>query len=122
MTRFSSLFLSLAIFANIAGGQVRKDVVVVFEIPSEVETYIPVTAADIEERAFKVVYLKNERQAAETLALIRDGNEAVDPEMIRIKITGNDESYVFDKRGIGVSAKGKSVKIDLKDLTAVLSR
>lgn len=100
----------------------RKNVVVVFEIPPEVETYVPVTPADIEERAFKVVYLKNERQADEAVALIREGNEALDPEMIRFKIIRNDESYVFDNKGIGISSKGKAVKIDLKGLTAVLSR
>jgi hypothetical protein len=121
MFKSIGLLLLLATICCTAGGQVIAKVVV-YEIPAGVETYVPVTRDDIEERAFKVVSLKNDKQASEAIALIHETHEAFDPKRIRVKIVKGDESYVFDANGIGVSSSGKSVAIDISQLTVVLSK
>jgi hypothetical protein len=102
-----------------SGGKVSNNVVV-FWIPPQVETYIPVTSENIEKMAFKVVTIKNERQADEVLRLIQESNKAVDAKRIRIKISNGEQFYDFDGTGIGVSSKGRAVKIDVEKLKRVL--
>lgn len=101
------------------GAKVSKNVVV-FWIPPQVETYVPVTAQDIERMAFKVVSIKNERQANQVLSLVQKSNQAVDSKKIRIKISTEGEFYNFDSNGIGVSSKGEAVEIDIPKLKEAL--
>jgi hypothetical protein len=121
MFRSFKLLSILAIICCAAEAQVSAKVIV-FEIPSGIETYVPVTGNDIEERAFKVVSLRNEKQASEAIALIRETHDVADPKKIRLKIVAGNEFYVFDARGVGVSSSGKQVKIDIAQLEVVLSK
>ena len=110
----------LAIFGSqYAGGKGSKNFEV-FWVPPQVETYVPVTAENIEQRAFKIVTIKNERQADEIVSLIRNSDQAVDSARIRVKISTDDKFYNFDSNGIGVSSAGEAVQIDLKKLKMVL--
>lgn len=111
-----SLFLIMASRSN--GGKVSTDVEV-FWIPPEVETYVPVTPENIEKMAFKIVWVKNEKQAEEVVGLIQTSNQAVDSKRIRVKISTGDKYYTFDSDGIGVSSAGEAVRIDLKRLKLV---
>lgn len=117
------LYFVLPVLAAIGlqspGGKVSNNVVV-FWIPPQVETYIPVTSENIEEMAFKIVTIKNERQADEVLRLVQESNKTVDSKRIRIKISADGRFYDFDANGIGVSSKGKTVKIDIQKLKQVL--
>jgi hypothetical protein len=92
----------------------------VWWIPPDVETYTPVTADNIEERAFKVVHVQDDHQAEEVIALIQRSGRVADPARIRVKISFDDKSYDFDPDGIGVSSKGERVQIDLRKLKAAL--
>src|SRR5437762_694380 len=83
------------------GGEVPKKMEV-FWIPPEVETYIPVTADNIEGEAFKLVQIKNEKQAREVIDLIRVSNQSADPKRIRVKIVVDQKSYNFDSNGLGI--------------------
>ena len=117
------LLCAIAVLA-IAGSQsiagpVSKNVEV-YWIPPEVETYAPVTAENIEKMAFKIVQIKNEPQATETVSLIQKSNQKVDALRIRIKIVSGDNFYNFDSNGVGVSSAGEGFRIDLKKLKLVL--
>jgi hypothetical protein len=100
-------------------GEVSKNVRV-FWIPPEVETYTAVTAENIEEVAFKIVHIKNERQANEIVGLIQESKQVVDSKRIRVKISAGGKFYNFDSNGVGVSSTGEAVRIDLKSLKLVL--
>lgn len=101
------------------GGKVSSKVVV-FWVPPEIETYLPVTAENIEQWAFKIVTIKNEKQAKQVLSLIQKSNQSLDSKKIRIKISTDREFYNFDAKGVGVSSKGEAVKIDIQKLKQVL--
>ena len=101
------------------GGKVPKNVKV-FWIPPLVETYVPVTMENIEQMAFKVVSIKNERQADQVLSLIQRSNQGLGSKKIRIEISTEHGSYNFDASGIGVSSTGEAVKIDIQKLKQVL--
>ena len=92
----------------------------VFWIPPEIESYIPVTDENIEEMAFKIVHIKNEKQAGEVMNLIHKSDRVVDRKRIRVKVSTDGRSYYFDSNGIGASSVGKNVDIDLRKLKAVL--
>ena len=92
----------------------------VFWIPSQVETYAPVTPDNIEQMAFKIVSVKNERQADQIVSLIGKTNQKLDTNRIRIKISTEQSSYNFDANGVGLSSTGEQVKIDIQKLKQVL--
>lgn len=92
----------------------------VFWVPPEVETYIPVTVDSIEKAAFKIVHIKDKRQADELIALIEKSEQTVDGKRIRIKISTGNKSYSFDSNGVGVSSTGEAVRIELSKLRKVL--
>jgi len=94
--------------------------VVVFWIPPQVETYVPVTMENIEQMAFKIVSIRNERQADQVLGLIQKSKQGLDSKKLRIKISTDRGFYGFDANGIGVSSKGEAVKIDIQKLKHVL--
>jgi hypothetical protein len=117
------LLCAIAVLAIVSSqcvaGQVSKNVKV-YWIPPEVETYTPVTAENIEKVASKIVDIKNENQANESIGLIQESNERVDSNRIRVKIVIEGNFYNFDSNGIGVSSAGEAFKIDLKRLKLVL--
>ncbi len=118
--RLSYLFSVLVFASSLSvGGHVTK-IVKVFWIPPDVETYIPVTPENIEEMAFKIVEIKDDKQASDVMALIQKTNQVVESKRIRVKISSHDKFYNFDSNGIGVSSAGEAVKIDLKRLKQVL--
>ena len=80
-----SVFL---IFGSLHLGGELPNGVNVFWIPSEVETYIPVTPKNIEKAAFKIVYVKNEKQATQLVGLIQKSNQVVDTKRIRTENRG----------------------------------
>ncbi|HEY4356294.1 MAG TPA: hypothetical protein VGN16_11140 [Acidobacteriaceae bacterium] len=121
MKRSAALVFLLGMMSAVALGQRHADMVV-FEIPPGIQTLVPVTPGDIEARAFKVVYLKNDRLIEEAQSLIQNTNETFEPKMIRAKIKCGTESYVFDSEGVGVSSHGKAVKIDFNRLREILGR
>jgi hypothetical protein len=121
------LLFAICVLASVCshsiGGEVPKEMhknVKVFWISSQVETYIPVTAENIEKMAFKIVDVKNEKQAAEITGAIQKSDQTVDPKRIRIKILTEDKFFNFDSNGIGVSSTGEGVRVDLKRLKLVL--
>jgi putative lipoic acid-binding regulatory protein len=101
-------------------GAKAMEQVVAFWIPSQVETYAPVTPENIERMAFKVVSVKNERQADQVVSLIERTNQRLDANRIRIKISTEQNFYNFDANGIGISSNGEQVKIDIQKLKQVL--
>lgn len=101
------------------GGRVSEKTIV-FWIPPQIETYVPVTIENIEQMAFKTVSVKNEKQAGQILSLIQGSNQKLDSKKVRIKISTDRGFYNFDANGIGVSSKGESVKIDIQKLKQVL--
>ena len=113
------IFVFSIIGSQHAGGKMSKDVVV-FWIPPEVETYVPVTPENIEEVAFKIVHIKNQKQADKIIDLIEKSDQSVDSKRIRAKIVTDDRFYNFDSKGTGISSTGQAVKIDLKNLKLVL--
>ncbi len=117
------LYTTILILATIGsqgyGGKVLNKVVV-FWIPPEVQTYVPVTGENIEQRAFKIVSIKNERQADQVLSLIQRSSQSLDSNEIRIKIVNNDIFYICDKHGVGISSTHEAVKIDIPKLKQVL--
>jgi hypothetical protein len=118
MRSVSVAFLALALLSFHSYGAKAK--VVVFWIPSQVETYAPVTADNIEQMAFKTVSVRNERQAGQIVSLIEKANQKLDANRIRIKISTEQNSYNFDANGIGISSNGEQVKIDIQKLKQVL--
>jgi hypothetical protein len=112
------LISALALFVlQYSGWEPRVDV---FWIPPAVEFDTPVTPENIEEEAFKIVRIRYEPQADETLALIMKSDQKVNLKRIRVKIKTDAKFYNFDSDGIGVSSAGEAVKIDLKKLKSVL--
>ena len=120
-TRRLLYLISLVVIlsAGYVQAKTAKDVIV-FWIPPEIETCIPVNAEDVERRAFKVVQVKNEAQADRILKLIQKSDQEVNPNRIRIRISTGDKFYDFDSNGIGISSVRESVRIDLKKLKLVL--
>jgi hypothetical protein len=117
------LFYVICAFAVIGASYIGGDVsktVQVYWIPPEVETYTPVTPDTIEKMAFKIVQLKNERQADKTISLVQKSNQKADLKRIRVKITTADKSYNFDSNGMGISSTGEGVSVDLQRLKQVL--
>ena len=114
-------FISLVVIlsAGYVPAQTTKNVIV-FWIPPEIETYVPVTAKDVEKRAFKIVQVKNEAQADEILKLIQKSDQEVNPNRIRVRISTGDKFYDFDSNGTGISSVREAVRIDLKKLKLVL--
>ncbi|HEV2617612.1 MAG TPA: hypothetical protein VGU63_13485 [Candidatus Acidoferrales bacterium] len=102
-----------------AGGEVSKKAAV-FWIPPQIETYTPVTAENIEQRAFKIVTVRNGKQGDQVLSLIQKSNQRPQSGRIRIKISTESEFYDFDSNGIGVSSRGEDVKIGIKKLKQAL--
>ena len=115
-----SAVLALAMIGAANYGPKLSAKVIVFWVPLEIETYLPVTAKNIEQRAFKIVAIRNERQAGQVISLIRRSNQRIEAGRIRIKISTDTEFYNFDAEGIGVSSKGEAVKIDIQKLKQVL--
>lgn len=113
-------FLILSIFGSPSYGEKVAKKVVVFWIPPKVDTYVPVTAENIEQRAFKVVSIKNEQQADQLLSLVQKSTQQLDSMRIRIKISTDHGAYDFDFNGVGVSSSGEAVKIDIQKLKDVL--
>jgi len=114
-------FLVLAIIGSQSpGGKVAKNKTVVFWVPPEIETYLPVTAENIEQRAFKIVTIRNEEQADQVVGLVQKSNQRLESGRIRIKISTDRGFYNFDASGIGVSSTGEAVKIDIQKLKQVL--
>ena len=113
------IFLLAILGSQNTGGKVSTSVDV-WWIPPDVETYVPITADNIEKKAFKIVHVQEEHQAKEVIGLIQRSERAADSVRIRIKISFDDKSYSFDSDGTGVSSKGERVQIDLKKLKAVL--
>jgi len=103
------------------GGKMSKNLVV-FWVPPEIETYTPVTAENIEQRAFKIITIRNEEQADQVLSLIQKSNQRLESGRIRIKISADTGFYNFDANGIGVSSRGEAVKIDIPKLREVLCK
>jgi putative lipoic acid-binding regulatory protein len=120
MRSLSVAFLVLALVNSQSYGAKAMEKVVAFWIPSEVETYAPVTAENIERMAFKIVTVKNERQADQIVSLIERTNQKLDANRIRIKISTEQNFYNFDANGIGISSNGEQVKIDIRKLKQVL--
>jgi hypothetical protein len=120
MRSVSVAFLALALLSFHSYGAKAMEKVVVFWIPSQVETYAPVTADNIEQMAFKTVSVRNERQAGQIVSLIEKANQKLDANRIRIKISTEQNSYNFDANGIGISSNGEQVKIDIQKLKQVL--
>jgi hypothetical protein len=120
MRSLSLAFLVLALVNLQSYGAKAMEKVVAFWIPSQVETYAPVTPENIERMAFKVVSVKNERQADQVITLIERTNQKLDANRIRIKISTEQNSYNFDANGIGISSNGEQVKIDIQKLKQVL--
>ena len=115
---YLTLLLTL-ICTQSVGGEVHKSVEV-FWIPPEVETYVPVTTDNIESAAFKIVRIKNEKQARKVLDLIQESSQELNSKKIRVKIVTADKFYNFDSNGVGISSVGQTVKVDLKNLKRVL--
>jgi hypothetical protein len=120
MRSLSLAFLVLALVNLQSYGAKAMEKVVAFWIPSQVETYAPVTPENIERMAFKVVSVKNERQADQVVSLIEKTNQKLDTNRIRIKISTEQNFYNFDANGIGISSNGEQVKIDIQKLKQVL--
>jgi putative lipoic acid-binding regulatory protein len=120
MRSLSLAFLVLALVNLQSYGAKSMEKVVAFWIPSQVETYAPVTPENIERMAFKVVSVKNERQADQVVSLIEKTNQKLDTNRIRIKISTEQNFYNFDANGIGISSNGEQVKIDIQKLKQVL--
>jgi len=120
MRSLSVAFFVLALVNLQSYGAKAMEKVVVFWIPSQVETYAPVTPENIERMAFKVVSAKNERQADQVVSLIERTNQKLDANRIRIKISTEQNFYNFDANGIGISSNGEQVKIDIQKLKQVL--
>jgi putative lipoic acid-binding regulatory protein len=120
MRSLSVAFFVLALVNLQSYGAKAMEKVVVFWIPSQVETYAPVTPENIERMAFKVVSVKNERQADQVVSLIERTNQKLDANRIRIKISTEQNFYNFDANGIGISSNGEQVKIDIQKLKQVL--
>jgi len=116
---YITLLVSAIIGSQSSGGKVPKEVVV-FWIPPEVETYVPVTKENIEQMAFKIVSVRNEKQADEVLSLIHKSNKGLDSKKIRIKISTDRGFYILDANGIGVSSRGEAVEMDIQKLKLVL--
>jgi hypothetical protein len=92
----------------------------VFWIPPAVEFDTPVTPENIEEEAFKIVLIRYEVQADQTIGLIKKSGQKVDSKRIRVKIKTDAKFYNFDSNGTGVSSTGDVVQVDLKKLRSVL--
>jgi hypothetical protein len=120
MRLLCAIFVLLIVGSLHVGGEMSNGVNV-FWIPPEVETYIPVTPENIEKAAFKIVYVKNEKQANQLIGLIQKSNQVVDSKRIRVKVSADGKFYNFDSYGIGASSEGEAVMIDLKKLKLVLS-
>jgi len=120
MRSLSVAFLVLALASSQSYGAKAMEKVVAFWIPSQVETYAPVTAENIEQMAFKIVSVKNERQADQVVSLIERTDQKLDANRIRIKISTEQNYYNFDANGIGISSNGEHVKIDIQKLKQVL--
>lgn len=116
---YTTLFVLAAVGSQGSGGKVSEKVVV-FWIPPGIETYLPVTAENIEQQAFKIVTVRNEKQADQVLSLIQKSNQRLESGRIRIKISTDTKFYNFDANGIGVSSRGEAVRIDIKKVKEVL--
>ena len=119
MRLFCLIFVLAVIGTRYAGGKASENIRV-FWIPPQVETYVPVTARNIEEMAFKVVIVKNDHQADQITSLIHKSDQEANSKGIRVKISIGNEFYNFDSNGLGVSSEGQSVAIDLERLKTVL--
>jgi hypothetical protein len=96
----------------------------IFWIPPEVETYIAMTADNIEAQAFKIVDIRDSGQAGDILALIKKSKQTIDGKRVRIKLSVENKSatsYIFDSNGIGVSSSGEAVQIDLNKLRMAIA-
>jgi hypothetical protein len=120
MRSLSAAFLVLALLNSQSHGANVIAEVAVFWIPSQIEFYAPVTADNIEQSAFKIVSVKNERQAQQVVSLIEITNQKLNAYRIRVKISTKQNFYNFDANGIGISSKGEQVKIDVQKLKQVL--
>jgi putative lipoic acid-binding regulatory protein len=120
MRSLSVAFLVLALANSQSFGAKAMEKVVAFWIPSQVEMYAPVTAENIEQMAFKIVSVKNERQADQVVKLIERTDQKLDAYRIRIKISTGQNYYNFDANGIGISSNREQVKIDIQKLKQVL--
>jgi hypothetical protein len=119
MRLVSMIFLLAILGSRNIGGKVSTSVDV-WWIPPDVETYVPITADNIEKRAFKFVHVQDNHQAEEVIGLIQRSERAAVLGRIRAKISFDDKSYNFDSDGIGISSKGERVQIDLRTLKAAL--
>jgi len=101
------------------GGK-ESNQVVVFWIPPQIETYVPVTTENIEAMAFKTVSIRNERQTDQVLGLIQKSKQGLNSKKLRIKISTDRGFYNFDADGIGLSSKGEAVETDIQKLKQAL--
>src|SRR5258708_30451587 len=120
MQMLYAMFLALALIGSENDGGKMSEKVVVFWIAPQIETYVPVTMENIENMAFKVVSVNNDRQADQILNLIQTSNQGPDSKKIRIKISTGGRFYDFDANGTGISSKGETVKIDIQKLKQLL--
>ena len=116
---YTTFFVVAIISLPSYGGKASKNVTV-FWVPPEIETYLPVTAENIEQRAFKIVTSRNEEQADQVVGLIQKSNQRLESGRIRIKISTDSGFDNFDAKGIGLSSKTEAVKIDIQKLKQVL--
>ena len=120
MRRLYIGFLASLVIAFPNYGKQASTKVVVFWMPPQVETYTPVTMQNIEDRAFKVVSIRNEKQAGQLIGLVQTSDQRFASGRIRIKITTEHGFYDFDASGLGVSSTGKAMKINIEKLKQVL--
>jgi len=105
-----------------SGSCTGEDRMKIYFIPFNVQTYVPVTMNNIEEKAFHVFEITNNSKLAIKLIrmLDQDNYGILDDKMIRLKLQNRDKIYYVDSKG-NIKVSTKISKCDTEDVEKVIN-
>ena len=113
-SRLLCLLRALAVAATVfwAGSASGGNMITVYFLPFEIETYVPVTADTVECDAHEVWQIKDSQQSARLLGLLRNDDSRVDPKRIRAKIVSPGKTFLVDSAGVATDGESR-YRLDL---------
>ena len=99
--------LSLLLVGSCASNDLGGNVVTVYFIPFEIETYVPITTATIVCEAREKWTITDASQVTRLTSLLSQGKEApFNDRRVRVQVSRGNQNYYIDSEGVVL--KGKS--------------
>lgn len=109
------IWLSLIIpfWLSCSSPRLKSDYCVLFYLPFEVRTYIPVTIKDIERRCDYIKVVTNKNDVVQIKKLIIPLNTSVfDENMVRVKLIFKENTFYVDENGYATDIKNAFYKVE----------